>query len=239
MEGAGGLNCINGPVTKPYAECRIIRIAHRAHLRDQSATFGCWPVVIGGRDDWDEVKSRAAEPSSRAPTELIQAGLELDFAEWRKEQIEEAKADAESEGDPAASRLALAHGPWPEDHEPTTDFTAHSEHDPVVIALLPSPDSWTAAAYLQFGGWNDCPYPEVQVAAFKHWHETYGAEIFAIARDVVEAAIARPPVTREDALALALEQFVFCADIVDQGTRTIEALGAELLGAPVWFFWWD
>ncbi|WP_414650247.1 DUF4253 domain-containing protein, partial [Duganella sp.] len=34
-------------------------------------------------------------------------------------------------------------------------------------------------------------------------------------------------------------QYLYCADIVDQGTESIEALAATLLNARVWYFWWD
>jgi hypothetical protein len=43
------------------------------------------------------------------------------------------------------------------------------------------------------------------------------------------------------ALALAWEHFVYCPDRVYQCTRTgtLDELAAELLNAPVWYFWWD
>jgi Domain of unknown function (DUF4253) len=45
--------------------------------------------------------------------------------------------------------------------------------------------------------------------------------------------------TRKDALDLAREQYIYCSDIVSQGTGTLEALAAGLLGGTAWFFWWD
>lgn len=33
--------------------------------------------------------------------------------------------------------------------------------------------------------------------------------------------------------------YALCADIVDQGTESIEALAAQLLVSNSWFFWWD
>ena len=57
--------------------------------------------------------------------------------------------------------------------------------------------------------------------------------------DTIELHVARSPRTRDDALALAYEQYAYCSDIVDQGAGTLEALAAVLVHASVWFFWWD
>ena len=48
-----------------------------------------------------------------------------------------------------------------------------------------------------------------------------------------------PPVDKESAEKLAREQFIFCTDIVYQGTETIRNLAATLMNAKAWFFWWD
>jgi len=50
---------------------------------------------------------------------------------------------------------------------------------------------------------------------------------------------ARIAATRDEALALALDQYVYCYDIVDQGTETVDALSAVLECSDYWFFWWD
>ena len=58
-------------------------------------------------------------------------------------------------------------------------------------------------------------------------------------RDVIEMQVARPPLDRAEALHLAVEQYGYCRDIVDQGVRTLDHLAALLLGGTVWYFWWD
>jgi hypothetical protein len=73
----------------------------------------------------------------------------------------------------------------------------------------------------------------------KRWHERYGAEIVGMLPDLIEMWVACPPTTREDALDLAKGQDIYCPDIVDQGTGTIQALAAGLLNGTAWFFWWD
>jgi Domain of unknown function (DUF4253) len=73
----------------------------------------------------------------------------------------------------------------------------------------------------------------------RRWHEQYGAEIIGAFPDLMEMRVARPALTREDALDLAKEQYIYCIDIVSQGTQTVQALAAGLLGGTAWFFWWD
>jgi hypothetical protein len=51
--------------------------------------------------------------------------------------------------------------------------------------------------------------------------------------------VARRPATREAALELAREQYLYCNDIVDQGTGSLSGLAASLTTDDWWFFWWD
>jgi hypothetical protein len=51
--------------------------------------------------------------------------------------------------------------------------------------------------------------------------------------------VQRRPPTREAALELAREQYVYCSDIVDQGVQTLSAFAAALMENDWWYFWWD
>lgn len=51
--------------------------------------------------------------------------------------------------------------------------------------------------------------------------------------------VPRPPRDRVEAKALAREQYLYCADIMEQGTNTLVKLASALLDAEAWFFWWD
>jgi hypothetical protein len=73
----------------------------------------------------------------------------------------------------------------------------------------------------------------------RYWCERYDAELTTFAGDVAELRVGRPPLTRDDSIVLAREQFVYRQDIVTQGTETLEELAAGLLASPVWFFWRD
>lgn len=133
---------------------------------------------------------------------------------------------------------------WPSEAHPITAFATLAPHGlrpsvEVFIGLLPTTWSWEAPAYLHWGGWNDCPMPEVHVALQPDWQARYGSEIVVMHHDVIECRVAQPPTSREAALALANEQFAYCYDIVYQGTETLDALAAGLLNGTVWYFWWD
>ena len=92
---------------------------------------------------------------------------------------------------------------------------------------------------MKWGGWNDCPSAEYHVAALKAWHDRYGAELVGLSGDVMNLHVTRRPGSREAALDLAREQYLYCADIVDQGVETLSALAATLMANSWWYFWWD
>ena len=105
---------------------------------------------------------------------------------------------------------------------------------------MPTPRPWEVLAYLHYGGWNECPGPAAQVAVQRGWYERYGAELVCVSGDTVELRVARPPTTRDAALALAREQFLYSGgDLVFQGYETLRGLAGSLVGAETWYFWWD
>jgi hypothetical protein len=76
-------------------------------------------------------------------------------------------------------------------------------------------------------------------AFFRDWQKRFGAVPIAMTHDVLEMHVSRPPQTPREAWDLALEQYAYCADIVDQGTRSVDALAQGLWRSPYWYFWWD
>lgn len=111
--------------------------------------------------------------------------------------------------------------------------------DKVVIVTLPTADFTTIPAYLHWGNWNGCPAPEYHTAALRSWRERFGAELIGLSHDVMNIRVKKRPPTREAALELAREQFVYCSDIIDQGVQTLSALAAVLMESDWWYFWWD
>lgn len=108
----------------------------------------------------------------------------------------------------------------------------------VVIAKIPTDKPWEVFAWLPFGGWNECPEPETMMAVGKYWFQKYGAVPAVISHDILEFA-AQPVRDRSAAVGLALEQYAFCNDIIDQGFQELCVLADVLTKSSVWFFWWD
>jgi len=144
----------------------------------------------------------------------------------------------------AAQSADLPAGDWPETPGPEPELTLVTDlrglYLPAVfLARLPSEDWTEIPAHLNFGGWNDCPLPEHQVAALRSWRERYGAVLVGLGSDTMYLRVERRPKTRDEALKLAREHALFCPDIIDQGYGTPAALAAALMAHDAWFFWWD
>ena len=99
---------------------------------------------------------------------------------------------------------------------------------------------WEVFAYLPFGGWNECPDTAELMAIARYWLEQYGAVPAVITHDVLECALPAP-VPEDQAMELAMEQYAFCPDAVDQGPEdaSIGWLADTLCQSDKWFFWWD
>ncbi len=108
----------------------------------------------------------------------------------------------------------------------------------VIIVKIPTDNPWEVFAWLPFGGWNECPEPEVMISVGKYWYEKFGAVPAVISHDVLEFA-AMPVRDRSAAIGLALEQYAFCNDIIDQGFQELSVLADTLTKSSVWYFWWD
>jgi hypothetical protein len=136
-------------------------------------------------------------------------------------------------------------GEWPASPSPSAGHSvAHNlltgkPLPKVYIGLAPSDDWTTIPAHLRWGGWNACPAAEYHVAAMRTWRDRYGAELIGMSFDTINLRVASKPKTREEALALARDHYIYCSDIIDQGVGTTSALAADLMANDWWYFWWD
>ena len=119
------------------------------------------------------------------------------------------------------------------------DSDSHMTH-PLVLARIPVKKPWEIFAYLPFGNWNECPNTPELMAVAKYWFEQYGAIPAAMSHDELEFELP-VPVPKERAVELAVEQYGFCPDIVDQeqDDPTVGNLADVLRQSTVWYFWWD
>ena len=111
---------------------------------------------------------------------------------------------------------------------------------PLILAKIPVKNPWEIFAYLPFGNWNECPDTPQLMAAAKYWFERYGAVPAAMSHDELEFLLPAP-ISKKNAMEVALEQYGFCPDIVDQEPEdaTVGALADVLRQSTVWYFWWD
>lgn len=136
-------------------------------------------------------------------------------------------------------------GEWPAGKRQSPDLTLAMDWqtgkplETVHIALIPTSDWTEVPAYMRWGGWNACPEPEFHVAALRSWRDRHDVELVGMSFNTLNLIVRRPPATREEALALAREQYAYCADIIDQGVGTYSALAADLMANDWWYFWWD
>jgi hypothetical protein len=223
-------------------------LAYWRRLRDLALVIGHWPILGWGRRWLDAVPEYCVHVESGSTAGILAESERADLACWRQARIDESLTlvteDAAEYGlEEPSDPFEDVQGAWLEDVAPYTSFiTARSTEvrepiSPLPIALIPTPISWQAPAYLRFDA--GLISPAIHTAMARRWYEQYGAEIIGALPDLIAMQVARPPLTREDALDLAGEQYIYCNDIVSQGTQTIQALAAGLLGGTAWFFWWD
>lgn len=215
-----------------------------------------WPVLLG-EEDLNALREQVQSSDFGTTKEIIDRALAIDVVQWIDQKHEALvdeilefggqlySASAEEALGGREEFRGLPRGPWPTAWRPCHDFeipigvAAREPLSRAYVALAPTTTCWHLPAYLRFGAWNDCPQPEEHVAMMRFWHRCWGAEVVGITRDVVEMWMGQPPSNKVDALKLAKQQYLYCQDIVDQGTQTLESLAAGLLDGTSWFFWWD
>ena len=207
-------------------------------IRQSVARTGRWPVMLGSKSDLEAHRGLLEEAEERTPQDVIHQGEAMNVPAWFVER-EKNWAGEEPDGG-----LGGYHGDWPLGDQASHSFYVPANYklgkeSALYFGLFPAHEGWEVPAHLRWGGWNECPFAEEHVGVLKYWHERYGAELVCATHDIIEMQVARPPKTREEALQLATEQFLYCEDIVTQGLETLERLASTLLGGAVWYFWWD
>lgn len=194
-------------------------------------------VVCGDAEDVARLRDNM-EFSEQSPEQIIAASRAIDVADWFKQKKVEVLDDF---GIDASD----VEGEWPGELNEKPGFTLATEiltGKPVAGLMGAQVDAefcWQIPAFFKYGGWNDCPNPEIHCAIWKYWEEQYGAKIVGLSGDVIEATVFNPPKSQQQAMELAWQQYTYCYDIVAQGVETVANLAATLLHHHNWYFWWD
>ena len=107
--------------------------------------------------------------------------------------------------------------------------------DAIYLGLVPAADG---AAALAGCGWISNAGSAAELAAvIRSWQQRFGARLCAIGSDTIGLSVAWPPATPEHARQVAAEHAAFCRETA-YGADLNEYAG-EMLGAPIWGFWWD
>jgi hypothetical protein len=210
-------------------------------LRVLGRQEGFTPVLLGDGKDLESIYNQLKEQEKTKPEDILKKAMTIDPDKWMADRK---KSDPETYGDQV---IAIPETPDAGSSAPQPMQTLFADKDvltgkfkaAVYIAKIPAVPSWKVPAYLKWGGWNECPPPDVQAAISKRWFEKYQADIAAVTPDTVEYLVGAPPSGKDEVHQLALEQYLFCSDIVNQGVGSLPALEKTIVNAKVWFFWWD
>jgi hypothetical protein len=207
---------------------------HRASF----ASTGLYPFLIGGDEDLGRIRD-AEDFNEDDPATRLRRSESIDIDEWTAAR----RSERDAEEDPLPVENFV--GTWPGEIRDKGSIGIHKDvltgkTKPIVhLGLARITHPWELPAAIRYGGWNDCPMPEVHCAFHRKWLNDFGAEITGTSGDVIECLVARPPKKQQAALELAWQQYWYCTDIVEQGCETLSNLAATLLNSPYWYFWWD
>ncbi len=209
-------------------------------LRDAAGDTGRWPIIVGTPAAAESLAAHS-EFASQTTRTVLREAKSIDLEAWFARRARSAPEVYE-----IVETAALDGDEWLRDPPVVADrLVAHRDVatmeplEKVAILLVPCEESWRVPAILRFGGWNECPPPEVHTALLYHWSQRYGAEVVGVTPRSLELRCSRPPPDRFEAMGLAMLQFRYCPGIVHQGVGRIEALAAVLVGRESWYFWWD
>jgi hypothetical protein len=197
-------------------------------LAERFEETGYWPLFRNDDAEnsfpsLDEAKYLLKQTPSGNWRELFATAF-ADRMDSFRQFIEDLPADCDIEtfislvdqsGAMSFSGEAASKAPWPTlpPEKPLALHTLRPKHK-VKLFLVKLAHPFEAPAFLGFGGWNDAPMPELQVAMLREWERDYGAVPIAINADIMEC-------------------------YVSQGTQSVRDLALEIWRSPHWFFWWD
>ena len=188
-----------------------------------------------------ELAEIKADAEDELPSETLTLAAKVDLPKFFAARHDDQGLDVDEEMD---EEFAISHQePDPAEltrpKKPVKDFSGPTLGKSAFLSEIPCDQPWQVFAHYPFGGWNEVPFDQELTAVFKDWFDRFGAVPALISSDVIEFWLDQPVEDPAVAAKLAMEMFILCPDVVDQGTETVTALANSILGANVWFFWWD
>ncbi len=74
---------------------------------------------------------------------------------------------------------------------PIDDFD-FADGSNIYLVEVPVKEPWQVFAYIPFGGWNECPDADEQMAVAKYWYEKYGAVAAHFSNDMIQYYLPKP-----------------------------------------------
>jgi hypothetical protein len=209
-------------------------LPHWKRLRAATERTGLYPVILDWEQDTLEDAFSLNDPEAR-PEQILAAAAQIECPAWfnKRRESDSEYYDGVEIGEWPATAAGMSSESIPHD-------VSEKEGRTVTVVLVPTRNCWEVCAILPYGGWNECPWPAEHLAVQRYWNQKWGAEIAYMSGDVLQFVVPRRPATRDEAMVLAREQFIYSGgDLVYQGVETMSNLAASLMTDAPWFFWWD
>ncbi len=235
-------------IFEPMEDDDPIQEAYR-EAKERGRSEGFTPILLGAEEMLLEdimYNCGSEDPKNMdmvraARKKFLEESLSETFSEgmldWMQDDLKKLKENSEMVKE---AMDESAEGELVDGFSSYWDFTTQATL-PVILAEVPVEKPWQVFAWLRVGGWNEFPGPETLMVLSKQWFEKYGAVPAAAIHDILEFTLEKPVIDRKAAAELAMEQYVFCCDRVEQAgeNETLGTLADSLTKSKFWFFWWD
>ncbi len=219
-------------------------------LRAERPRSGLTPLLL---DHLDGDASRPWDAGELWPGDMTEAGDHdpgVLLAEWWDEYTD---YDEESDDLTRAERLAvtapfgrqwpglLAGKAWSVDPDAHADLCAarfQRSKPHLRLGLVAAERGSDAIAVAGWSGAVNYANDAAELSAvLRSWEDRFGARVIGVGFAELHVSVAAPPATHEEAQAMAAEHFAFCPDNV--WMTSLLSYAEEIVGQPVWDFWWD
>ena len=225
------IGCDYEKIDKSYSGQQITELYLREY--EKGKKHGYTPVILSCDDNLAEILEINSGDIEEYRNKLLSIASDNGM-EFLRNRFEELIEDIKK----YSGNTVNIYGDFDGTIEPQV-FIENSSSADLILAKIPTLNSWKVFAWIPFGGWNECPDADDMMAVCKYWYQLYKAVPAIISGDTLQMYCFDPVKNKSDALKLAEEQYGFCNDIIDQGMGEIKPLASLLTNSTVWSFWWD